>query len=257
MTEPTQRIVLLGASNLQRGMSTVIETAWHVWGSPLDVLAACGHGRSYGMTSRVLGRSLPGIVACGLWDELAERTPLPTAALLTDVGNDIVYGADADQIRSWLVTCVERLVPVCQTIVITGLPLSSLRTLSGWRFRLLRSLLFPCSHLALEPALECAAQVDVQLRMVARQYGAAFVSPLEPWYGWDPIHIRMRYWPRAWSYILGAWKPEAEHTAARGSWLRSIKLHAQRPLQRSLFGIQQRRAQPSCKLSDHSAISLY
>src|SRR5262245_2033911 len=81
------RIVLLGASNLTRGISTVIETAGSILGRPLEVLAAFGHGRSYGMSSSVLGRSLPGIVDCGIWQSLAARPPVSTSALITDIGN--------------------------------------------------------------------------------------------------------------------------------------------------------------------------
>jgi len=84
---PARRVVLLGASNLTRGISTAVETARLQWGRPLDVMAALGHGRSYGLASRLLCRTLPSIVECGLWPALAARPPAPTAALVTDVGN--------------------------------------------------------------------------------------------------------------------------------------------------------------------------
>jgi hypothetical protein len=71
---------MLGASNLAIHLPTVVETAARLWGRPLDLLAAIGHGRSYGMTSRVMGRVLPGILQCGLWDDLARRPPAETAA---------------------------------------------------------------------------------------------------------------------------------------------------------------------------------
>ena len=89
---PERRVVLLGASNLVAGLPRVVEAARSVWGGPLDILAAAGHGRSYGRSSRVLWRTLPGILSCGLWEDLARRPPASTAALLTDVGNDILYG---------------------------------------------------------------------------------------------------------------------------------------------------------------------
>jgi hypothetical protein len=257
MQSPGKRVVLLGASNLMRGISTVVETAQCTWGTPLDVMAASGHGRSYGMTSRVLGRSLPSIVSCGLWDDLAQRTPLPTAALITDVGNDIVYGADANQIAGWLEQILERLSPICQQIVVTGLPLASIQRLSHWHFQIFRTLLFPGSRLTLDASLQHASDVDARLRNAATKYGASFAAPRLQWYGWDPIHIRLRHWSRAWSEILANWSDEPSQETASGSLLRWSKLRAQRPLVRTLFGIEQRRAQPTCKLRNETIVSLY
>ncbi len=105
-----RRVVLLGASNLTRGVSTVIETAAAYWGRPLEVFAALGHGRSYGAASSVMGRELPGIVQCGLWEDLRRQGAAATAALITDVGNDLLYGAPPEVIADWVQQCAERLV---------------------------------------------------------------------------------------------------------------------------------------------------
>ncbi len=94
------RAVLLGASNLTRGISTVVETAQIVCQRPLEILAAAGLGRSYGIDSRVLGRTLPGIVHCGLWNTLSQKRPIPTYALITDIGNDILYSVEVSQIAA-------------------------------------------------------------------------------------------------------------------------------------------------------------
>ena len=257
MHSPEKRVVLLGASNLVRGISTVVATAERVWGTPLDVMAACGHGRSYGMTSRVLGRSLPAIISCGLWDDLAQRPPLPTAALVTDVGNDIVYGADVNQIAAWVEQIFERLAPICQRTIVTGLPLASVQRLSPWHFRIFRTLLFPSSRLTYDVAMQQAKEMDACLRVAAARFNASFTAPQLPWYGLDPIHIRLPYWSRAWSEILGHWRDKPSQDVARGSLLRWIKLRAQRPLYRTVFGIEQRRAQPTCKLHNNTIISLY
>ena len=69
------RVVLLGASNVAKGLGTLLETAHRVWGRPLELFAALGHGRSYGRDTSVFGRVLPGITECGLWRDLAERGP--------------------------------------------------------------------------------------------------------------------------------------------------------------------------------------
>ena len=150
---PSRRVVLLGASNVARSMSTVIETAELVWGRPLDVLAACGHGRSYGRTSCVFGRSLPGILECGLWDELSRRPALPTAALVTDIGNDILYGAGVDQIAAWVEQCLTRLRGVCERIVVTELPLARIASVTPRQYDLFRALLFPGSRVTFADAL--------------------------------------------------------------------------------------------------------
>ena len=61
----------------------------------------------------MLGRELPGITTCGLWDALAARPPARTAALVTDVGNDLLYGAPVAAILDWVAECLDRLAAQC------------------------------------------------------------------------------------------------------------------------------------------------
>jgi hypothetical protein len=254
---PSRRVILLGASNVTRSLSTVVETAELIWGPPLDVLAACGHGRSYGRTSCVFGRSLPGILECGLWDELSRRPALPAAALVTDIGNDILYGAGADQIAAWVAQCLTRLRAVCERIVITELPLARVASVTPRQYNLFRALLFPGSRVTWEDALHRVRELNERVAELARQQRAELRVPRIEWYGWDPIHIRRAAGPEAWSEILAGWSDHAVTQRARGSWLRWLQLRRQRPLVRRLFGIEQRRAQPTCTLRSGSAISLY
>ena len=66
MAPDVARAVALGASNLTRGFRTVVSAARAAWGPEVQVLAALGHGRSYGAPSRVPFRTLPGILESGL-----------------------------------------------------------------------------------------------------------------------------------------------------------------------------------------------
>src|SRR5439155_11570702 len=100
------RVVLLGASNLTLGFPMLVSELRAWLGSPVEILCAHGHGRSYGLASRVLFRELPGIVECGLWRALASAPARPTLALLTDVGNDIMYGRDVEEIAGWVETAL-------------------------------------------------------------------------------------------------------------------------------------------------------
>src|SRR5438105_2980806 len=101
-TAVRQRVVLLGASNLTQGLATILKIAQRQFAAPLEVYAALGHGRSLGQPTRVLGRELPGMLDCRLWSALERASPLPTAVLLTDIGNDLLYETPLATIKSWL-----------------------------------------------------------------------------------------------------------------------------------------------------------
>jgi len=64
-------------------------------------VAALGHGRSYGAHSKFVVRTLPGILQSGLWRHLESLSTVPTRALVTDIGNDILYGFSAEQTLAW------------------------------------------------------------------------------------------------------------------------------------------------------------
>jgi hypothetical protein len=215
--QPTRRVILLGASNVTQGLSTIIATACQAWGGPLDILAAIGHGRSYGATSSVLGRTLPGILQCGLWEDLQQRPPLPTAALVTDIGNDLIYGRDVDVILRWLETCLERLHRVVDRLVITRLPLASIAQTPHWQKRLLISLIFPGSRIDPVQTLLKARELDRQLDAFASRYRAYVVQPDRAWYSWDPIHISRACRSAAWQKYLLCWSDGENFSPAQPS----------------------------------------
>ena len=252
-----RRVILLGASNLVRDLPTVIDTARLVWGGPLDLLAAVGHGRSFGMQSSFLGRSLPGIKGCGLWQALSKRPPAPTAALVADIGNDVLYGASVDQIAGWVQSCLARLTAVATHIVVVPPPVDHLDSLSVWRFLALRSLFFPRSRVDMKAAVDGARELHERVLTLAAGHGALVVSPRREWYGLDPIHIKRHHRSAAWREILVSWSAGELRAAVAGSVARRTSLPRLRPLCRTLFGLRQRRSQPCGTLPDGSTISLY
>ena len=254
----TRRVVLLGVSNLTRAISIVVETARQVWGSSIDVFAALGHGRSYGMQSSVLGRTLPGITDCGLWAALGQRSSVPTAALMTDIGNDILYGAPAEQIVKWTEWCIDQMQKVTARIVMTELPLCNLSQLSPWRFRFFRSILFPSCRLDFDTVIQRVYELNKQLSELSARRGITKIEPKGEWYGWDPIHIKMRHCPLAWREILATWLDDPSLPRAyRRSLRRWLYLHSLAPESRWMFGLQQQCRQPAGKLADGTSISLY
>ena len=230
------RIVALGASNLTRGFHTIVSTARAAWGPEVQLLAALGHGRSYGSPSRVLFRVLPGILESGLWQALEALPLVPTRALVTDVGNDILYGYSPEQILSWIREVINRLQRLTHDIVLTDLPLAGIERLSESKFLIFRSILFPCSRLSLKEVIEKVNQVNEGLSGLAAECSLKFYRLNPSWYGIDPIHIRWSLCRSAWQEILNA---PSLVGSERGSLLEGLRLYFMAPERRRIFGVDQ------------------
>lgn len=215
------RVVVLGASNVSRGLARLTAITRGRVGGPLDLFVTAGHGRSYGANSRVAARRLPSILASGLWRAL-ERRSAPSAesgrplALVTDIGNDLLYGFSAEQVAAWVREAVRRLADQRGQIAITRLPLASLATVGPARFRLLRTCFVPGCRLSLEALAAAAADLDARIAAVAADHAATLIEQPGAWYGLDAIHLRRRHLDALWHAAGDAWGlPGA---SARATW---------------------------------------
>jgi hypothetical protein len=199
--------VLVGASNLTISAPLVLENLQRNCGGAADVRVAMGFGRSYGRWSRYLFRELPGIVECGLWGELPAGHPHASLrALITDVGNDLVYGHPPERIAGWVGDCVRRLRAAGGDVVLTLPPVESLAALSSWRYALMRTAFFPFCRTPLAEMRELAGELRATLAELAATCGISAMNSPGGWYGFDPIHIRRRARFEAWRSILSAWR---------------------------------------------------
>jgi hypothetical protein len=245
--------VALGASNLTRGFQTVVATSRTAWGPEVEVMAALGHGRSYGVASRLVVRTLPGILESGLWNSLESRSRVPTRGLVTDVGNDILYGSSAEETLAWVAEALRRLGRFTRDIVVTDLPLASIRRLTWAKFLLFRSILVPSCRLSLAEVLETAEQVNAGLAELSATHGATFFRLKPAWYGFDPIHIRPALWHAAWQEILGCDIQMDEGLSRR----EGVSLYLMPPERQWLFGRERFAPQTGAALPRGARVWLY
>jgi len=250
------RVILLGASNLTWGLSTVIQVARELLSGPLQVFGAWGLGRSYGVRSSVLGRALPSIRGCGLWEELRASTSRESHALITDIGNDIAYEVPVALIVKWLNECIDQLSESGAHITLSGLPLESLQRLSKKGFWVFRSVLFPRRKFTLEYILENAELLQAQLERISVERRLTLIPQRLAWFGLDPIHIRRSCRDQAWKEILNGWGAQSTRISPLTKTPRFLPLRSASN-QRWFFGIERRTEQPCVVLNDGTTISLY
>ena len=253
MAAGVARVVALGASNLTHGFQTVVSEARAAWGPEVQVLAALGHGRSYGAPSRVVFRTLPGILESGLWRRLESLPERPTRAIVADVGNDILYGFTADRILAWIEEALRRLQRLTQDIILTDLPLANIRRLSPARFLVFRSILFPSCRQSLGQVLAIAERVNAGLVELSTDRSVRLFRLDPSWYGLDPIHIRPSLWRSAWQEILDA--PSA--ASARTSLREGLTLYCMPPERRWILGSEQFTPQSGVALASGGRVWLY
>jgi len=215
-----QRIVLLGASNLSLGFESVVSLCQlQLEKKPRHIYFAMGHGRSYGNWSRLFSRKLPGILQCGLWDALNElkevEENLRTVALLTDIGNDLLYGATPRELSTWVRRCVEQLQEQHTKIVLALPPIRSIESISAWRFVFFRTLFFPKATKNLSQLLNEVTELNSLLEDLAKTHSLILKEPHNDWYGFDPIHIRRRLRTTAWHNLLNPLLPDSRQSDSK------------------------------------------
>lgn len=253
---------MLGASNLTRGISTVVSWLQHNIPAPFDLYLAFGYGRSFGIDSIVWGRRLPGIKQSALWDALERRTPAekaaPHLALITDIGNDIFYKVPVPEIVAFVRDALGRLKAMNARIILVQIPLENVPKVTRFQFFLLNHVLFPGRKHTMEGIASDILWLGKELEAIALEFGATLVAQDARWYGFDPIHYRREVWSSAWASVFGAWLGDkAGQIVNAPGFTRWAYLRTRMPRLRHHFGLRFERAQPAGGLADGSTIHVY
>jgi hypothetical protein len=263
MSPPVGRppvVVALGASNLSRGLARFTAGMRGRLGAP-TMLVAAGHGRSYGASSRVAWRRLPSIRRCGLWRALDRLDPddreRQSLALVTDIGNDLLYGFSAAQTAGWVRECLARLADRGSRVAVTALPLASVARAGPLRYRLLRTIYVPGCPLSLPALQTAAADLDSAVRAAAVEFDAYLIEQPGDWYGLDSLHVRRRRLDTLWDRTCQAWGLPESCGGMRRSFSEWARIGSRAAEVRSLAGEIRLTPQPVVRWRDGSSLSLY
>lgn len=260
-SEPA-RLILLGASNLTKGLATAVATSSALLGADLELFIAHGHGRSYGRPTTFFGRELPGIMQSRLWDALGAKpgraTPVGDRALVTDIGNDLMYEAPVETIAAWLEDCFDRLAALQTQTVVSELPVCNFPRVTERTFRLFRRLFFPRCALTRLELIRRGEILNEKVKKLAAARNFFLATPRAEWYGLDPIHVRRGMRRRAWRELFAplASMPSrcAVNSASALDWL---YLRSRMPAQYRRFGAAKECRQPSGRLASGVVLHLF
>lgn len=263
------RVAFLGASNVTLGLPVLVNLVRSSSRRPLAIYSAHGMGRSYGIVSNVLGRSLPGILDSQLWSALEATPARSTVALITDIGNDLLYHQPPEKIVDWVEQCIDRLEGLGASISMTRLPIGRIRHFGPLRYYALRPFYFPSCRLSFDEVVRRAHELEQRVAELASRRQITAIEPDPSWYGLDVIHLRPRDWRIAWSRFLEPMRSQldpqpTESRVERASLLgtagecaRSLHWMTKPPERRRILGVERRRSQPAIQFADGTAISIF
>jgi len=196
-------LVLLGASNLSRGCFAF---ARHMkaclYPRSVEVLIASGPGRAYYASGGLLNVTYPPIDASDIFEVAQGKSEsgYHVMALVTDIGNDIMYGVSVEQVIETVQQVFARLQSMHAEIFYTALPVDFEKKDHPVRFCILRSLLFPRSSVTYDEATAGVTEVNRFLKESTGKYGH-LIPDMNRYLGFDKIHYGWLRAHSAWSHL--------------------------------------------------------
>lgn len=198
--------VLLGASNLARGYSALTRhLSKNV--SAVEFLNAMGPGRGYCARGGLFNFTYSPIGECRIMESAnvyAERG-FRITMLLTDMGNDIMYGVSESSLIECLDTLIEKSLRLNAKVFVTSIHVDVSKDLSKQSFRLLKSIFYPNSTVTFNQADLAVKKLNQYLEEKSLQNDQVhLVSGLGAFCGMDKIHYSLFKSHLAWSRIANA-----------------------------------------------------
>jgi len=195
--------LFMGASNLARGYALLTRYISKCLGSQnVEFLNALGPGRGFCEKGGMFNFIYPPIQDCLIVEEAEKKAKNPRVVLLTDLGNDLMYGVTADALIECLDMLIDRMLKWNAEIFITSIHINIKKNVSRRIFYILRFIFYPRSKINFEEADFLIAKINFYLEEKTRKNKKVhLITGMESYTGPDKIHYSLLKMHKAWSKV--------------------------------------------------------
>jgi hypothetical protein len=203
--DPSDKILflLMGASNLARGYSMFTR---HISSclekNKTEFLNALGPGRGFCARGGMFNFTYPPIQDCRILDVAEKKSCDTRIVLITDIGNDLMYGVSADTLIESLDELIGRALQWDAEIFMTSIHVSLKKDVSRTTFFILKSFFYPGSSITYEETDLFIIKVNGYLEEKARKNERVhLISGMGSFAGADKIHYSLLKTHSAWEKV--------------------------------------------------------
>ena len=204
-TENPVLFIFLGASNLARsfhGLKYCIERC--IFPRPASFVHAMGPGRGYVSRCGILNAIYSPILGCGILEAVRNKKikDQSVVALITDIGNDIMYGVSSEKIINGLQYLLNSLGEFKTNIFITSIPVDLENDISELHFHIIRQIYFPKSPVKYSQTSNNIKAIN-KFILQSSNKKITVINDMKQFCGIDKIHYSIFKSQPAWSHVVG------------------------------------------------------
>jgi len=197
--------IFLGASNLARsfhGLKYCIERC--IFPRPASFVHAMGPGRGYVSRGGILNAIYSPILNCGILEAARNKKIKDqlVVALITDIGNDIMYGVSSEKIINGLQYLLNSLGEFKTNIFITSIPVDLENDISELHFHIIRQIYFPKSPVKYSQTSNNIKAIN-KFILQSSNKKITVINDMKQFCGIDKIHYSIFKSQPAWSHVVG------------------------------------------------------
>ena len=144
----------------------------------------------------------PPIQDCQVIEAAEKKTKNTRVVLITDLGNDLMYGVTADALIECLDMLIDRMLKWNAEIFLTSIHINIKKDISQTIFYILRFIFYPRSKINFEEADLLIRKVNCYLEEKTRKNKKVhLITGMESYVGLDKIHYSLLKMHKAWSKV--------------------------------------------------------